>query len=128
MIAMVIPVSYPCFPGPKTGYVSGMSESDPDDPLAEREADAAAHEAAGVGGRRPADEDPERRPVDEAGGGEAEGFEQAEQDLRENAEHGSLGPRDPNRDALTPEEESDLADGEYGEADEARTQDRPHEV
>jgi hypothetical protein len=68
-----------------------------------------------------------RRPVDEAGGGQAEGFEQAEEDLRENAEHGQLGPRDPGRDAFTPEEESDLAGGEYAEADDARTQDRPDE-
>jgi hypothetical protein len=78
--------------------------------------------------RDPADHDPAMEPVEEAGGGESEGFEQAEEDLRENAEHGSLGPRDPNRDALTPEEESDLADAEYGEADEARARDRPHEV
>jgi hypothetical protein len=92
------------------------------------ETDAAAHEAAGVGGRAPEDEDPERRPVEEAGGGEAEGFEQAEADLRENAEHGTLGPRDPNRDAFTPEAESDEADAEYAEADESRTHDRPDEA
>ncbi len=102
-----------------------MSERDPQDLQAEREADAAAHEAAGIGGRAPEDEDPARRPVDEAGGGEAEGFEQAEADLRENAEHGQLGPRDPNRDVLTPEEQNDLSGAEYGEADDARTQDRP---
>lgn len=102
-----------------------MIERDPHDVQAEREADAAAHEAAGVGGRAPEDEDPARRPVDAAGGGEAEGFEQAEEDLRESAEHGQLGPRDPNRDAFTPEEESDVADAEYGEADQARTEDRP---
>jgi hypothetical protein len=104
-----------------------MTESDPQDVEVQREADAAAHEAAGVGGRAPDDEDPARRPVDEAGGGPAEGFEQAEEDLRENAEHGQLGLRDPGRDAFTPEEESDLAGGEYAEADDARTQDRPDE-
>jgi hypothetical protein len=125
MIAMVMAGGYPCFPLLKTGYTGGMNERDPDDLLAEREADAAAHEAAGVGGRAPEDEDPERRPVDEAGGGEAEGFEQAEADLRENAEHGTLGPRDPNRDAFTGETESDRADSEYAEPDEARTPDRP---
>jgi hypothetical protein len=124
MIAMVMPSSYPCFRRPETGYTFGMTERDPRDVHAEREADAAAHEAAGVGGRAPEDEDPARRPVDEAGGGEAEGFEQAEEDLRENAEHGQLGPRDPNRDVFTPEE-SDLTGGEYGEADDARTEDRP---
>jgi hypothetical protein len=73
------------------------SERDPQDLRAARETEAAAHEAGGVGGRAPADEDPARRPVDEAGGGEAEGFERAEEDLRENAEHGQLGPRDPRR-------------------------------
>ena len=94
---------------------------------ARREAEAAAHEAAGIGGRAPDNEDPARRPVDEAGGGEAEGFEQAEEDLRENAEHGQLGPRDPNRDAFTTEEQSDVANAEYAEADDARTEDRPDE-
>jgi hypothetical protein len=104
-----------------------MSERDPEDLQAEREADAAAHEAAGVGGRAPADEDPARRPVDEAGGGESEGFERAEDDLRENAEHGELNPRDPIRDSFTPEVESDLAGGEAGEPDDSRTHDRPDE-
>jgi hypothetical protein len=104
-----------------------MTESEPRDDLAEREAEAAAHEAAGVGGRAPEDEDPARRPVEEAGGGEAEGFEQAEADLRENAEHGQLGPRDPNRDAFTGEVESDLAGAEYAEPDDVRTPDRPDE-
>ena len=127
MIAMVMAPSYPCFRGAETGYRFGMAERDPQDALARREAEAAAHEAAGIGGRAPDDEDPARRPVDEAGGGEAEGFEQAEQDLRENAEHGQLGPRDPNRDAFTPEEQSDVANAEYAEADDARTEDRPDE-
>jgi hypothetical protein len=127
MIAIVMAASYPCFLGPETGYQNGMTERDPGDTLADREAEAAAHEAAGVGGRAPEDEDPARRPVDEAGGGEAEGFEQAEEDLRENAEHGELGPRDPIRDSFTPEEESDRAGGEYAEPDDVRTPDRPDE-
>jgi hypothetical protein len=125
MMTMVIGPPYPCFRRAETGNTCGMSERDPQDMQAEREADAAAHEAAGIGGRAPEDEDPERRPVDEAGGGQAEGFEQAEEDLRENAEHGQLSPRDPNRDTFTPEAEGDLADAEYGEADDARTEDRP---
>jgi len=102
-----------------------MTERDQQDVQADREAQAAADEAARIGGRAPADEDPERRPVDEAGGGQAEGYEQAEEELRENAEHGELGPRNPVRDAFTPEEETDVADPEYGEADDARTHDRP---
>jgi hypothetical protein len=125
MIAMVMAGSYPCFRRTETGNWTRMSERDPQDAQADREADAAAHEAAGVGGRVPEDEDPARRPVDEAGGGQAEGFEQAEEDLRANAEHGELGPRDPMRDSFTPEEESDVAGGEYAEPDDARTRDRP---
>jgi hypothetical protein len=59
----------------------------------------------------------ERRPLEEAGEGEAEGFEQAEQQLVENAEHGdNLG--DPEVDAFAPEEESDRSSAVYGEADE----------
>jgi hypothetical protein len=127
MITMVIAASYPCFDPRNPATPNGMSERDPQDVQADREADAAAHEAAGVGGREPEDEDPARRPVDEAGGGEAEGFERAEQNLRENAEHGELGPRDPIRDTFTPEEESDVAGAEYAEPDEPRTRDRPDE-
>ena len=105
-----------------------MTEREQDDVLAEREAEAAAHEAGGVGGRAPSGEDPAQRPLDEAGGGEAEGFEQAEKELRENAEHGELNPRDPIRDQFTPEQESDRSGAEYGEADEPRSQDeRPEQ-
>lgn len=57
----------------------------------------------------------ERRAVDEAGGGEAEGFELAEQDLIEHASHGDQHtPARIMRDA-GPDEES--ADSVYGEAD-----------
>jgi hypothetical protein len=51
------------------------------------EADLAGREAAAVGGRAPAG-DPARRPVEEAGGGEAEGFETSEELLVERASHG----------------------------------------
>jgi hypothetical protein len=95
MIAMVMARSYPCFRRPETGYRFGMAERDPQDAQVQRETDAAADEAARVGGRAPDDEDPARRPVDEAGGGQAEGFEQAEEDLRENAEHGQDRPDEP---------------------------------
>jgi hypothetical protein len=128
MIAIVMAASYPCFPRPETGYWKRMAERDPQDLRARRETEAAAHEAAGVGGRAPEDEDPARRPVDEAGGGQAEGFEQAEEDLRENAEHGTLGPRDPNRDAFTGEEESYIADPAYGDADHERSTERTGET
>ena len=59
----------------------------------------------------------ERRPLEEAGQGEAEGFEQAEQELIESAEHGE-GRWDPETDAFSPEEESDRSTARYGEPDE----------
>jgi hypothetical protein len=108
--------------------VASQNERDSEDLRPSRETDAAAHEAGGVGGRAPADEDPARRPVDEAGGGQAEGFEQAEEDLRENAEHGQLGPRDPRRDAFTAEEETDVAAPAYGDADHERSSERTGET
>ena len=55
----------------------------------------------------------EQRPVSEAGGGESEGFELAEEELIEHASHGDSGP-DPSNLAGEPE---DFEGGEYGEAD-----------
>jgi hypothetical protein len=92
----------------------------------DREAEAAAAEAGAIGGRAPADEDPERRPVEEAGGGESEGFEQAEQDLRDNAEQGHGSPSAA-RDAFPPEAESDEETVERAEADDVRSSERPGE-
>jgi hypothetical protein len=58
----------------------------------------------------------ERRAVEEAGGGESEGFELAEQDLIEHASHGDQHtPARIMRDAQGDEE---LTDAVYGEADE----------
>jgi hypothetical protein len=55
----------------------------------EQEVDAAAREAAGIGGvAGDEDLDPAQRAVIEGGGGEAEGFEQAEALLIEHASHG----------------------------------------
>jgi hypothetical protein len=65
----------------------------------------------------------ERAPVEEAGGGEAEGFEQAEEQLERNASHEDSGAS-PQDDAFTPEKESDRSGAEYGEADEATHEDR----
>jgi hypothetical protein len=62
----------------------------------------------------------ERAPVEEAGGGVAEGFEQAEEDLIENAEHGE-GAADPAVDAFPPEGEASEPRTAYGEADDARS-------
>ena len=61
-------------------------------------------------------DDPALEAVYEAGGGEQDGWEQAERDLVENASHGG-GHGNPLRDALAPEAESDRSDAEYGEAD-----------
>src|SRR3954454_6839169 len=66
----------------------------------------------------------ERRPLEEAGQGEAEGFEQSEQELIDAAEHGD-GAGDPEVDAFTPEAESDRSDAAYGEADEIDPNDPP---
>ena len=71
----------------------------------------------GIGGPAPhSAADPALDPVYEAGGGEQDGWEQAERDLIENASHGD-GHGNPLRDALEPEDESDLSGAEYGEAD-----------
>jgi len=63
----------------------------------------------------------ERTAVEEAGGGESEGFELAEQELIEHASHGDEHtPSRIIRDAA-PEEESDVS--VYGEADEEQPAD-----
>lgn len=55
----------------------------------QEETDAAAAEAARIGGvAGDEDLDPAMRPVLEGGGGEAEGFEEAEEALVEHASHG----------------------------------------
>jgi hypothetical protein len=102
-----------------------MSEVRPEeerDPIADEEAEAAASEAAEIGGPTPDDpvEDPAERPLVEAGEGEAEGFELAEAELINNAEHGDE-KRFPNRDAGRPEEPTDTT--AFGEADEEIAQD-----
>jgi hypothetical protein len=60
-------------------------------------------------------DDPAMRPVYEAGGGEAEGFEQAEEDLIENAEYTS-GEGIPRLEELG-REEAEPDPAIYGEAD-----------
>ncbi|MGA7703880.1 MAG: hypothetical protein WB998_03180 [Solirubrobacteraceae bacterium] len=64
----------------------------------------------------------ERRSVEEAGGGEAEGFELAEQELIERASHGDQhSPARIMRDADGLDEES--SESVYGEADSERLSD-----
>jgi hypothetical protein len=89
-----------------------------DDALVAEEEAAAAAEARGIGGPRLHDaEDPAFEAAYEGGGGVAEGFEAAEEQLEENATHGA-GRGDPIRDAMTPEVESDEETAVDGDADE----------
>jgi hypothetical protein len=100
-----------------------MTEETPDERFIEDEEEAAAAEAAGIGGARPKyDADESHRPLEESGEGESEGFELAEEDLIEEASHGDEG-RSPEVDAFPPEVESDEADSVYGEADEVEEPD-----
>jgi hypothetical protein len=88
--------------------------------LAKEEAEAAAAEAAGIGGEVAKDsEDPAEQPLIEAGEGEAEGFELAERDLEDIASHGDQH-RFPDNVRPPPEEQSDAV---YGAADEAIPED-----
>jgi hypothetical protein len=87
------------------------------DPWEEREAAAAGREAAGIGGRAgDEDLDPADRPVAEGGEGEAEGFELAEEDLVEAAEHGD-SEVDPLAGAFSEEPDPRERVAEAGEAD-----------
>ncbi len=90
----------------------------PADPLLRREELAAAAEAGSIGGRTPDYEvDEATRPLEEAGEGEAEGFELAEQELIEAAQHGE-NRVSPEVDAYEVEEEAERATAAYGEPDE----------
>lgn len=60
-----------------------------DENLVEEESEAAAEEAAHIGGDVQQDsDDPAQRPLIEGGEGESEGFELAEKDLEDIASHG----------------------------------------
>ncbi len=81
------------------------------------EAEAAAAEAARIGGVAGDEQlDPAQRPVVEAGGGEAEGFEQAEDALVEHASHGDQQSAHAILHDQGPAEEADPL-RENGEAD-----------
>jgi hypothetical protein len=81
--------------------------------IAEREAEAAAAQAAEIGGPAPDDGevDPAERPLRESGQGVAEGFEAAEEELQDIASHGDQH-RFPGRHAPDPEERDGAAHGE----------------
>jgi hypothetical protein len=83
-------------------------------PDAEAEAEAAGAEAARIGGDvSPLSDDPAREPLEEAGEGEAEGFEQSERALRDIAAHGDQH-RFPDRHVRDAEDRESV---ERGEAD-----------
>jgi hypothetical protein len=91
-----------------------MGPEEERDPIAEEEADAAAAEAAHIGGDVPRDtDDSAEQPLIEGGEGVAEGFELAEEDLEDIASHGDQH-RFPGRLAGEPEEPTETA---YGEPD-----------
>jgi hypothetical protein len=93
----------------------------PDPRYEQDEADAAGAEAAKIGGvAGDEDLDPAQRPVIEGGGGEAEGFEQAEEALIDHASHGDQqSAHAVIHDAAWPEEEGATRDD--AEADHARS-------
>jgi hypothetical protein len=98
------------------------------DPLVAEQERAAADEAGRIGGMvRPVSADPAMEPLYQAGEGEGDGWELAEAELVENATHGD-GHGDPERDAFTPERESDRATAEYGECDHVDSTERRDET
>jgi hypothetical protein len=106
-----------------------------DDPLVRLEEEAAAAEAATIGGPpHPAESDESERPLEEAGEGVAEGYEESERELVEQATHGedrwvpdpftAEGDEDrmPDRDeadaqARVPESSADRVQPSYGDPD-----------
>jgi hypothetical protein len=95
--------------------------------------EAAAAEAGAIGGQVSSDPtsietgDEAQRPLAEAGEGESEGFEQAEQELIEHASHGDLhAARRAIEDAPATAEDGRAAPG--GEADFERSSERESET
>lgn len=93
---------------------------DPDELIVREQEAEAAREAGRIGGRSGMEDmDEAQRASYEHGGGEAEGFEQAEERLRETATHEDGRRVDPVRDA--PEPEAELPHLDYGEGDSLRS-------
>jgi len=92
-----------------------------EDYVAEQER-AAAEDAVEVGGGAPSGEvDESERALSEAGQGESEGFELAEEELIENASHAESASPDPTH--LAGEAEESQPGAEYGEADSEEIED-----
>jgi hypothetical protein len=95
-----------------------MTEKDPIERDIEREEEAAGAEAAGIGGKSGYEDlPPEERPLAESGEGESEGFEQAEELLRERASHEDDTPGNPLRDREKDPEDPAVDPDVYGEPD-----------
>jgi hypothetical protein len=124
-----MPVPFLAFPLSRSGDKGGMDNEKrerttmdeggapgSEDEIVRGEEERAGADARDIGGPGPPNEgDEASRPVEEGGGGEAEGFEQAERELEEQASHGE-NRWDPETDAFTPEE--DEPSTVYGEPDE----------
>jgi hypothetical protein len=108
-------------------------------PEEREQAELAAREAAAIGGGDPAggpepavgagqdgEPDPALRPVYEGGGGESEGFEQAEELLIEHASHGDQQSAHAVLHDQGPDEEAIPGSAE-GEADRERSSEREDE-
>jgi hypothetical protein len=119
-----VPDPEPTFdPAREEGARAAAGDADePDEDVVAQETDRAATEAGAIGGRasseqsRAEETDDAQRPLVEAGEGEAEGFELAEQELIEHASHGDQHAA---RRAIedTPDEPDDARAAEGGEAD-----------
>jgi hypothetical protein len=110
-----------------------VGAQDFDDDVVARETASAAAEAGQIGGRTSSepppveDVDEAQRPLAEAGEGEAEGFEQAEQELIEHASHGDQhASRRAIEDAPLGESD-DARAAESGEADFERSSEQEDE-
>jgi hypothetical protein len=102
------------------GFAPPGQARERDEDVVRRETEAAAGEAARIGGTAGDEMDDEAaRASFEHGGGEAEGFEDAESALIEQAEHGE--GRDPAADEYLVAEEARHQGAGYGEADEIRS-------
>jgi hypothetical protein len=94
--------------------MTGAAPEERDEAFVEEEEQEAAEEAARIGGNVPKDtDDPAEQPLLEGGEGESEGFELAEKDLEDIAEHGD----EHQFPTGTPPPEEAGAETTYGEAD-----------
>jgi hypothetical protein len=122
-----VPPTTSAAPAPQNAEPA-TTEGPDDDTFVAREEAAAGAAAGAIGGRVPHDSaDPALDPVYQAGGGEQDGFEEAEAELIDNATHGG-GRGDPLRDAFTEEEETDRSTVVYGEPDEIQSSETEDEV